>query len=83
MHAAEENYDVAHYQQRDYWREIEHPEIGRTIPYPRGPFDCDALGIEPRGRAPHLGENTDSILTQDLGLSTEAISALRDTGAVR
>ena len=83
VHAAEENYDVAHYQQRDYWREIEHPEIGRAIPYPRGPFDCDALGIEPRGRAPHLGENTDPILTQDLGLSAESISALRDSGAVR
>lgn len=83
VHAAEENYDVAHYQQRDYWREIEHPEIGRAIPYPRGPFDCDALGIEPRGRAPHLGANTDSILTQDLGLSAEAISVLRDSGAIR
>ena len=83
VHAAEENYNVAHYQQRDYWREIEHPEIGRAIPYPRGPFDCDALGIEPRGRAPHLGENTDPILTQDLGLSAESISALRDSGAVR
>ena len=83
VHAVEENYDVEHYRQRDYWREIEHPEIGLSIPYPRGPFDCDALGIEPRRRAPHLGENTDSILRQDLGLSAAAITALRDSGAIQ
>ena len=83
VHAAEENYDVAHYQQRDYWREIEHPEIDRAIPYPRGPFDCDALGIEPRGRAPHLGEHTESILAQDVGMSADEIAALRATGAAR
>ncbi len=83
VHAAEENYDIAHYQQRDYWRSIEHPEIGRSIPYPRGPFACDALGIEPRGRAPHLGEHTQHILAHDLGISADAITALRASGVVR
>ena len=38
IRAAEENYDLPHYQQRDYWRHIEHPQIDRAIPYPRGPF---------------------------------------------
>src|SRR5215510_1454284 len=28
IRAAEENYDLPHYQQRDYWRHIEHPQIG-------------------------------------------------------
>lgn len=83
VHAAEENYDIPHYRQRDYWRSIEHPEIGRSIPYPRGPFTCDALGIEVRGRAPHLGEHTESILAEDLGMSAKAIAALRASGAIR
>jgi len=83
VHAAEENYDIPHYRQRDYWRSIEHPEIGRSIPYPRGPFTCDALGIETRGRAPHLGEHTQHILAHDLGLSTDAIQALRAAGVIR
>src|SRR5438093_6170979 len=55
VHAAEENYDIPHYQQREYWRSIEHPEIGRAIPYPRGPIASDELEIEPTGPAPHLG----------------------------
>ena len=83
VHAAEENYDIAHYQQRDYWRPIEHPEIGRSIPYPRGPFASDELKIEPRGRAPHLGEHTKQILAQDLGLHTGQIAALTEAGAIR
>tara|TARA_Y100001934_G_scaffold275553_1_gene370232 strand:- start:17016 stop:18254 length:1239 start_codon:yes stop_codon:yes gene_type:complete len=83
VHAVEENYDAAHYQQRDYWRQIEHPEIGRSIPYPRGPIACDALNIEPRGRAPNLGENTEAIMMYDLDMSAEEISALRTTGAAR
>lgn len=83
VHAAEENYDIPHYRQRDYWRSIEQPEIGRSIPFPRGPFSCDALGIEARGRAPHLGEHTQSVLAGDLGLSAAAIAALRASGAIR
>lgn len=83
VRAAEENYDVAHYQQRGYWRSIEHPEIGRSIPYPCGPFACEALGIEPRGRAPHLGEHTRQVLAQDLGLDEPTIAALAASGAIR
>jgi crotonobetainyl-CoA:carnitine CoA-transferase CaiB-like acyl-CoA transferase len=83
VHAAEENYDIPHYKQRGYWRSIDQPEIGRAIPFPRGPFSCDALGIEARGRAPHLGEHTEHILAKDLGLSAEAIEALRASGAIR
>ena len=83
VHAAEENYDIPHYQQRDYWRKVEHPEIGRSIPYPRGPFSSDELHIEPRGRAPHLGEHTKQVLAQDLGLNNEEIATLTATGAIR
>jgi crotonobetainyl-CoA:carnitine CoA-transferase CaiB-like acyl-CoA transferase len=83
VHAAEENYDIPHYRQRNYWRSIEHAEIGRAIPYPRGPVACDAIGIEPRGRAPRLGEHTRQVLQQDLGLSSQAIASLAAMGAIR
>jgi crotonobetainyl-CoA:carnitine CoA-transferase CaiB-like acyl-CoA transferase len=83
VQAAEENYDVPHYRQRDYWRNVAHPEIGRCIAYPRGPFACAALQIEPRARAPHLGEHTRPVLSQDLGLSAAQIDALVACGDVR
>ena len=83
VRAPEENYDVAHYQQRDFWRDVEHPAIGRAIRYPRGPFMCDALGIAPRGRAPHLGEHTRLVLEGDLGLPAVQVDALAAAGVVR
>ena len=83
VRAPEENYDVAHYQQRDFWRDVEHPEIGRTIRYPRGPFMCDALGIAPRGRAPHLGEHTRLVLEGDRGLPAVQVDALAAAGVAR
>ena len=83
IHAAEENYDIPHYQQRDYWRSVEHPQIGRAIPYPRGPIACDALQLEPRGRAPNLGEHTRQVLAHDLGLPEDQIAALTAAGAIR
>ena len=83
VRAPEENYDVAHYQQRDFWRTVEHPEIRRAIPYPRGPFMCDALGIAPRGRAPHLGEHTRQVLEGALGLPAAQVDALAAAGVIR
>ena len=83
IRAPEENYDITHYRQRDFWRGVEHPEIGRAIPYPRGPFMSDALGIEPRARAPHLGEHTAQVLERDLGLDAARIAALTAAGVAR
>ncbi|HET9475829.1 MAG TPA: CaiB/BaiF CoA-transferase family protein, partial [Steroidobacteraceae bacterium] len=83
IRAAEENYDIPHYQQRDYWRNVEHPQLGRAIPYPRGPFACDELQLEPRGRAPHLGEHTQQVLAHDLGLTAEKIAALTAAGVIK
>jgi crotonobetainyl-CoA:carnitine CoA-transferase CaiB-like acyl-CoA transferase len=83
VHAAEENYDVAHYRQRDYWRSLEHPDIGRAISYPKGPFACEELGIEPRARAPRLGEHTRQVLQADLGFAEHAIAALAAAGVIR
>jgi benzylsuccinate CoA-transferase BbsE subunit len=83
IRAPEENYDLPHYRQRDFWREVEHPEIGRTVTYPRGPWQSDDLQIEPRRRAPRLGEHTRAVLAGDLGLSDEQIDALVASEVVR
>ena len=53
------------------------------IPYPRGPYVSDELRIEPRGRAPHLGEHTTQVLERDLGLRDAQIAALAAAGVLR
>ncbi len=83
IRAAEENMDLEHYKQRDYWQPIEQPEIGRTILYPRALHTNDLLGTRPKHRAPHVGEHTATILKNDLGVDDARIEALTKTGVVR
>jgi len=83
IRAPEENYDLPHFQQRDFWRVIEHPEIGKSVIYPRGPWLSDDLEVEPRSRAPRLGEHTRHVLGGDLGLSYEQMAALTASGVIR
>jgi crotonobetainyl-CoA:carnitine CoA-transferase CaiB-like acyl-CoA transferase len=82
VNAPEENYALRHYQDREFWRPVEHEEIGRSIPYPRGPWMSDQLGVEPRGRAPHLGEHSRELLAS-LGYHDGQIAALAATEVIR
>lgn len=49
---------------RGFWRELEHPELGRSIRYP-GPF-AQATESPPRvsRRAPRIGEHTAEVLAE-------------------
>ncbi len=83
IRAPEENLGINHFAERGFWRDIEHEEIGKTIPYPRGFYKSDGLDVSPDGRAPNLGEHTRAILTGELGLGAEQVDLLAQTGVVR
>ncbi len=60
---------------------IDHPGVGRYLA-PRSPLDFARLGRLPVRRAPVLGEHTEQILGERLGLSEREIGALHDRGVV-
>ena len=60
---------------------VEHPEVGRYLA-PRSPLDFVQLGRLPVTRAPVLGEHTEEILAEKLGLSERDIAVLHDRGVV-
>lgn len=63
------------------FREVDQPRIGRYLS-PGSPLAFDgALAVEPTP-APRLGEHTDEILADDLGLTTAEIGSLRASGTV-
>lgn len=67
---------------RDFWRELEHPELGVTIIYP-GPFaKFSQFSIGPWHRAPLIGEHNEEIYQKKLGLTREEIVSLRDDGII-
>ncbi len=57
--------------------EIEHPGVGRYLA-PASPLDPAELGRLPVRRAPILGEHTEQILAEVLGLSSGEIGSLFD-----
>jgi 2-methylfumaryl-CoA isomerase len=61
--------------------EVEHPGIG-TYLMPASPLEFSDVARVPARRAPLLGEHTDQVLVEVLGLSTREIARLREQGVV-
>src|SRR5580704_16750923 len=60
---------------------VEQPGIGR-YPMPGLPFDFGAAPREPTRPAPRLGEHTDQVLAEALGLADGEIARLHDSGII-
>ncbi|MGE4426094.1 MAG: CoA transferase [Solirubrobacteraceae bacterium] len=61
--------------------EVEHPSLG-TYLMAGSPLDFSAVPRVPVRRAPVLGEHTEQILAEDLGLDPTEIGRLHDDGVV-
>jgi crotonobetainyl-CoA:carnitine CoA-transferase CaiB-like acyl-CoA transferase len=66
---------------RDFWQEIEHPELGVTLTYP-GAFAA-ASEAKPHisRRAPHVGEHNSEIYGE-LGITGEKLAKLKQSGII-
>jgi 2-methylfumaryl-CoA isomerase len=60
---------------------LEQPGIGEYL-VPGSPLDFSALERQAPRRAPVLGEHTDQVLAEVLGMGDGQIGALRDRGIV-
>lgn len=56
------------FKERDFWREVDHPELGTKITYPGG-FVKPGIGdCGVRFRAPLIGEHNQAILHEEMGI---------------
>jgi 2-methylfumaryl-CoA isomerase len=60
---------------------VEQPGVGAWL-VPRSPLDFSAVAAPPPARAPRLGEHTDEILLELLGLDEGELGRLHDAGIV-
>jgi len=67
---------------RDYWVDLEHPESGITLSYPKYFFLSNETENFVERRAPIIGEHNEDIYAKELGLSSTEIATLKKTGVI-
>ena len=63
--------------EREYWREVEHPELGTKITYPGGFVKVGVGDCGVRYRAPLIGEHNDAIYHGEMKMSREDMVNLK------
>ena len=60
---------------RNFWKEIEHPELGTSLKYPGGAVQSHG-DIAASGGGPLIGEHNAEIYQKELGMSAKQIQRL-------
>lgn len=75
-------FDDEQLQARGYFVPVEHQELGRTFRYPGAPYLFSGSRWRVYRRPPLIGEHTVEILQQELGYSSDDVSALAAGGVI-
>ena len=67
---------------RDFYVEVEHPELGETITYMGSPYKMTVDSWSIRRRAPLIGEHNKEIYDGELGLSQADMRLLKEAGVI-
>ena len=67
---------------REYWTDVTHPELNRTIPYPGNFVKIPGVSGGIRYRAPLVGEHNKEIYKEELNLSDEELIILKQAGVI-
>jgi benzylsuccinate CoA-transferase BbsE subunit len=67
---------------RGFWVQVEHPDLGETFTYPGSAAIWSASPWQISRRAPLIGEHNEEVLCGELGLSKAELAMLAEGGAV-
>jgi len=67
---------------RDYWQQLEHPELDTAISYPRRFCLASETACKQWCRAPLIGEHNQEVYELELGLSREEVLILKQRGII-
>ncbi len=68
-------------EERHFWKEIEHPELGASLTYPREFVRSSETDCSMRFRAPLIGEHNDEVFSK-IGISGKELESLKQTGVI-
>ena len=67
---------------REFWGEVEHPELGTTITYPGSFVHSSEKPPRVSRRAPLIGEHNEEIYGKELGISKEELLILKQARVI-
>ncbi len=67
---------------RNYFVEVEHPELGTSITYPGAPYKIGETPWQIWNRAPLIGEHNEEIYAGELGIPKEKLSTLQQAKVI-
>src|SRR5437868_13141074 len=82
VRAPEQLLDDPHLHDRGFWKEIEHPEIGRSFIYPGEAAIYNGSPWRISRRPPRIGEHNVEILSGELGLSSGELTMLMENHVI-
>ena len=83
IRSPEENLEDEHFRDdRGFFPEVEHPELGKSFAYPGHPAMFSKTPWRMRRRAPMLGEDNERVLSQEMGLSPSDMVLLRESRVI-
>ena len=75
-------YEDHHLEARDFWQQVDHPELGETLTY-CGPFaKFSQAPMKTTRRASLIGEHNKDIYEKELGMSREDIILFKQAGII-
>ena len=78
VRAPEQLLDEPHLSDRGFWKEVAHPELGRSFTYPGEAAIFNASPWRISRRAPLIGEHNTELLCGELGLSSAELTVLME-----
>jgi crotonobetainyl-CoA:carnitine CoA-transferase CaiB-like acyl-CoA transferase len=82
VRAPEQLLDDPHLHDRGFWKEVEHPELGRCFTYPGEAAIYNGSPWRISRRAPRIGEHNVEILCGELGLSSGELTMLMENHVI-
>jgi crotonobetainyl-CoA:carnitine CoA-transferase CaiB-like acyl-CoA transferase len=82
VRAPEALLDDAHLHDRGFWKQVEHPELGRSFVYPGEAAIYNGSPWRISRRAPLIGEHNTEIFCDELGLSRGELSVLAESRVI-
>jgi crotonobetainyl-CoA:carnitine CoA-transferase CaiB-like acyl-CoA transferase len=82
VRAPEELLDDAHLHDRGFWKQVDHPELGRKFTYPGEPAIFNDSPWRLSRRAPLIGEHNVEIFCDELRLSRSELAVLAESHVI-